>query len=109
MSTHESSIEVKNLIDYKLSTALTIDSVEDLAHELKKHLAQNKHNPNLSLDASAVEVITTPGVQMIIALGKLLERHNGALAINNPTEIFIKAFETLGLAQLLQKWGGSNG
>ncbi len=99
----------RNLIEYKLSSALTIDSVENLANVLKAFLVENNKNPCLALDASGVEVITTPGVQMIIALGKILERHSGKLEINNPTEVFVKAFETLGLRHLLQKWSVNNG
>ena len=109
MQTEVAELTAQNSINYKLSSALTIDNVENMAANFKRHLVENRHEPKLLLDASAVEVITTPGVQMIIALGKILERHSGKLEIITPTEVFAKAFETLGLKYLLEKWSISNG
>jgi len=53
------------------------------------------------IDSSKVEVISTPGAQMIVALGRLLEKCGNTLIIKEPTEVFCKAFDILGLRKKL--------
>lgn len=56
-------------LNYKLSSVLTIDSVENLAHALKKHLAENRESPNISLDASAKMLASS--LEVIRVMGKV--------------------------------------
>lgn len=89
---------------FTLDSSLTIDNMVSLSAELRQMLESGSTGTGVIIDASKVEVITTPGAQIIVSLGKLMERNNASLTITSPTEVFAKAFQMLGLENLLSKW-----
>lgn len=64
-----------------LPVSITIESVEDVAKEMKA-LRLDKCR-QVVLDFSQVDVMTTPGLQLLVALEKSLAATNGALVLNH--------------------------
>lgn len=92
---------------FTLPSAVTIQNIEEVAQQLKAlQLAQGEM---LVLDAMQTEIITTPGIQLILALSKTLEQNGNSLAIMKPRESFNQSFDALGLASQLSQWEESNG
>ncbi len=84
---------------FVLPAVMTIETAESLAAELKQLPLSEK--TNLTLDASQVETITTPGLQLIVSLEKTLSAQGGSLTIQGQREPFIHAFKYTGLESLL--------
>lgn len=78
---------------------MNIETAELLAAELKQLPLEEK--TSLALDASQVEIITTPGLQLIVSLGKTLEAQGGTLLITGRKQAFDDAFRDAGLESLL--------
>ena len=88
--------------NFTLPASITIDNIEQLTKDL---LALNIENgAGLSLNASQTEVITTPGVQLLIALDKALTNKCGSLTLIQPKDVLIGVFKSLGLENYLTKW-----
>lgn len=94
--------------EFILSSSMTIDSIEMLVSSLKDKIVEIEQPTEFVIDASKVEVVTTPGAQMIVALSRLLDRCGGKLTVKEPTEVFCKAFGILGLSENLNSWGVNN-
>ena len=86
---------------FKLPPVITIETVEALASELKQLPLSEKNS--LTLDASNVENITTPGLQLIISLEKTFAARGGTLIINGQKDFFLRALSEVGLDSLLNK------
>ena len=84
---------------YVLPSALTIESIESLAAEFKQWPFQEKSH--LTLDASQVDQVTTPGLQLIVSIEKTLAAQGGSLIIHAPKEPFVRAFNDAGLQSIL--------
>ena len=82
-------------VSFKLPADMTIETVEELAGELKQLAILEK--TTIKLDASEVERITTPGAQLIVALEKTLSSQGGMLVIVARSEAFIHALREMGL------------
>lgn len=98
-STAEKSLYIE------LPAMLTIDMVEGLAGNLLSMPLTG--GVVLMIDASQVETITTPGVQLIVAVAHALEAHKGNLCVIKSSVAFTQAFEALGLGPLLGTWEAS--
>nr|WP_240969584.1 STAS domain-containing protein [Sneathiella limimaris] len=59
---------------------------------------------DVTLDASKVETITTPCLQVIVAMGKSLEEADKSLRISEPSDALNSAINDLGLANVFSKW-----
>lgn len=86
----------------KLPQSLTIETVESFADQLRQQLDIDV--TEVSVDASGVELITTPGVQLLVALGKSLEARNGKLRLINAGSSFFSVFSMLGMDEEVSKW-----
>lgn len=86
-------------IAFRLPSIITIETAEILAAELKQLPLSTK--TDLVLDASCVESITTPGIQIIASLDKTLSAQGGTLTINGARNSFIRALKDVGLESLL--------
>lgn len=84
---------------FTLPALLTIETAEAFAAECKQWPLEEK--TTLTLDASVVENITTPAIQLIVSLEKTLVAQGGALVIVSPTEAMVRAFNDVGLQNLL--------
>lgn len=56
------------------------------------------------IDASGVERMSTPCVQVILAARKAIEEAGLECALYQPSEVFVDAFNELGLFPELMKW-----
>ena len=88
---------------FVLPSSLTIESAEAFASAiLKQGIPGN--GEIFTLDASHTEIITTPGVQVILALSKTIAASGGKLSVLNPSETFTRNLETLGFTTELNEW-----
>ena len=85
---------------FVLPIDMTIETVEAVASELKQRV--DGGGVNLTLDATQVETITTPGLQLIASVEKTLKARGGKLVINGTREAFMRAFADAGLEGLLK-------
>ncbi len=93
--------------NFTLPPIINIETIEEIAGEFK-HLLSSSKIPNLILDASKVENITTAGLQLIVALEKTLSSSGGAFSIKDGSDSFIGAFKDIGLENFLsgRKYNG---
>lgn len=62
------------------------------------------YTSNLSIDASGVEKLTSPAIQLLVSLDKKLSEGENHLWVENKSSAFAEAFRDFGLLELLQKW-----
>lgn len=86
---------------FVLPSAMTVETAEALAAELKQLPLVEK--TNLTLDASQVEAITTPGLQLVVSLEKALSAQGGTLTVGGGREAFLRAFQDAGLGSVIGK------
>jgi two-component system, chemotaxis family, chemotaxis protein CheY len=79
-----------NTARLKLQPVLDLGAAEEFLGALRGHL---ETAPRLVLDASAVETLTLPCVQIILSA----RRSHGEVFVENPSVAFIAAFADLGL------------
>ncbi|NDF11995.1 MAG: STAS domain-containing protein [Proteobacteria bacterium] len=90
--------------EHVLPAQLDIRAVESFYEEIKKLSERTTH---ITLDASKVERLTTPCVQIILSLAKYLTASGGALKITSPTVVFSLAFTDLGFSRNLKEWSAA--
>lgn len=83
---------------WKLPANLDMTALEDL----KDNLLARVDQPELTLNASAVERLSTAAIQLILAAAKTMEAAGGTLNITKPSEAVEHIFSQLGLTQELQ-------
>jgi anti-anti-sigma regulatory factor len=91
-------------LQFALPASITLEEAPALAEALRALPLQE--NQALKLDASAVEVITTPGIQLILALGLSRAQHGGQLQLAAPSSALVDSFLALGLGAELQALEG---
>lgn len=74
---------------------------EDETQELYQQLLQVNINEDCVVEASAVERIKTPAVQLLISLQKTLAENDKALKIKAPSDYFLKFSGVLGAGALV--------
>ncbi len=89
-------------ISFSLPASITMENVEALTAEMRALALQPESL--LTLDASATDIITTPGIQLLLSLHMTVAQHSGKLAVNNARPTFAQSFETLGLQAQLAAW-----
>ena len=90
--------------DRSLGThTLTLDSVVVInnAKSLYKTLAEIADNSDVTIDASAVEMIDTAVLQLLFAFTRKVQAGNHQLSWKNPSEEFVSRADLLGLSQHL--------
>jgi anti-anti-sigma regulatory factor len=92
--------------DFSLPPSVTIENIEALANEIRT-LGFGPAG-TLTLDAAAIEMITTPGVQLLLSLHKTLSESGGKLAVKNSNESFAQPFQALGFGEHLSAWSGAH-
>ncbi len=80
---------------------MNLSVAESLRETFLQHIATDDV---LTIDASDVETITTPCIQVIISAGRSLEETGKSLSIASASEAFDKAVGDLGLAEIFVKW-----
>lgn len=87
-----------------LPSSMTIETVAQVSATVSQ-FQFSQENP-LVLDAGQLEVVTTPGVQFLVALSKTLESAGTHLQLIHCRPSVGDVFADLGLAEQFQKWGG---
>ena len=90
---------IDNIISFLLPAVMTIETAEQLAADLKQLSFAEK--ANLTLDASQVETITSPGLQILVSLEKTLTALGGVLTIEGRRDAFVRALKDTGLESVL--------
>ena len=81
------------------SHTMTLPAILDITHAAS-FLEEAKHASayeSLTLDANAVERITTPCLQILLSLQATVEKAGGAVTYSSPSDAFTHAVATLGL------------
>lgn len=81
-----------------LQEVVTIQTVSTLYSQLKSIL---EHNESIEIDASAVRTIDTSALQLFTLLKKTTLQMNKTLNIEFPSDQFVAAARSIGLAELL--------
>ncbi|MEL6963563.1 MAG: STAS domain-containing protein [Pseudomonadota bacterium] len=58
----------------------------------------------LTLQSDTVEQVTTPGIQVLMAVASHMESHKAKLTVVKPTDALIEGFSDLGLFSQLMSW-----
>ena len=89
-----------------ISTPNTLDEVLDLAQavNLRDTMATLLHGDGVVLDASAVERMSTPCTQVLLAAGRAAEQAGLSFVILNASTAFRTALADLGLQPEFSKW-----
>lgn len=98
-----SSVEVRLC----LPALLDISTSEVFAGELAGFL--KKKSKKYIFNAAKVEKITTPGVQLLLAVSNEIKKNKAKCMVEEPTELFVEALNDLGLFEQLKEWKVSNG
>ncbi len=85
----------------ELPAILDLGTVHALREQLVAALADQT---TVSIDASKVERIGTPAVQVLLAAGRALSADGRNLLIGDASETFRAAFSDLGLGEQFSKW-----
>ncbi|HRE21571.1 MAG TPA: STAS domain-containing protein [Rhabdaerophilum sp.] len=62
---------------------------------------------DIEIGAEAVERMTTPAVQVLVALSRALEAERHRLAVTSPSRAFLDGLADLGLAELAGHWSAN--
>ena len=82
-----------------LPPAMTIETIESVAAEYKQFPLHEKLQ--LRVDASQLETISTPGIQLLLSLEKSVSMAGGHMVIENCAASVRPSFATLGVLHLL--------
>lgn len=105
MATKNLSSEDTQASVFPLPAALTIETVEALYASFQG-MSLNAL-PQLVLDASQTEVLTTPAVQLLLALEKALAGHGGSLLLLHLSPELQERLCGLGLRAANDRWNRS--
>lgn len=85
-----------------LADGLAVAKVEELAHGLSI-LSEQPEGPFV-IDASGTRVVSTAGVQWLLALGRELAARGSRLVLQQPTTELRESMRLLGLEPQLNEW-----
>ncbi len=104
------NVDTENLADTELDNTelgtilpeeLTLMAAEPLRDLLHTAISTNG---NLVLDASRVERLTTPCIQVLLAAGHAAEKENAHFKLQNPSQALTASLTDLGLGAELKRW-----
>lgn len=84
-----------------------VNAVNAISEALLGHIKSKAKKPVI-IDASAVESITTPCIQLLLSASKSLEAKKRQLHIINPTQPLEEACSMLGLHKEYNQWSSSH-
>jgi anti-anti-sigma regulatory factor len=90
---------------YHLPSCVDITSVIQIYNEINKVIENNK---DLTFNASNVDRITTPGLQLLLSTAISIKAKGGIFIISWPSESFKKMVLDLGFSNQLKEWTGSD-
>lgn len=77
-----------------------------LAQELRGHLLERLGAGAVIMDASAVDRVSTPCIQVLLAAGRSAAESGTPFRIAGPSEAFAAALADLGVEAEFRKWVG---
>lgn len=86
-----------------LNEVMDIIASEEFHKDLSKAISQ--HHGNILIDASKVERITTPCLQLIISAGKELESSDRTIKVSEASDKFTECTKILGLTNYISTEG----
>ncbi|MEI7669487.1 MAG: STAS domain-containing protein [Pseudomonadota bacterium] len=93
-----------NMIYFRLQKSMDIEIVGEIFVSLQDLLSQAKSRKiNFTLESNEVENITTPAIQLLVALVNTIMRQGGTFIVKNPSREFVDSVTMLGVAGLLLK------
>lgn len=92
---------IDKMVNVTLPPILDIPSSEALRDSIQDALAPGM---TLKLDSNQVEQLTTPGIQMLLAVAECAMRREMMFKVANPSEALIEAFKDSGLFSQLMAW-----
>ena len=84
---------------FTLPAVMDLPAAALLKSQLQEALAGGK---DLTIDAGAVQRVTTPCLQVLVAATKLREMGGPSVQLNNVPEVLAETARTLGLSQALR-------
>ncbi len=102
-SSQTSSPQPKAASSLKLREVLDISYAERFRKELMEYFEKSAKQ-GVQLDASSVNRITTPCVQILLSLAKSCGLAKVNFKLSSPSEAFTRAFSDLGLTNELTSW-----
>lgn len=100
----DSASTPSRVVEYELPAQLDIRAVEQFFDRLRT-IAEEADVA--MIDASKVERITTPCVQIVLSLSKTLEENGGRLKLKAASDVFHNAFADLGLTHCIKQWSNA--
>ncbi len=85
----------------KLAAAMDIRAADPLLQTVQEALAGGG---KIVIEASAVDRLSTPCVQVLIAALQHMEQNGIPFVLKSPSDAFVSAFDDLGLFSYLMKW-----
>lgn len=84
-----------------LVASMDLRTAEPLLHSFHEIMATGG---KVVIDASAVERLSTPCVQILLSAAQHMEQHGIPFVVKAPSDAFVSAFDDLGLFSFLMKW-----
>lgn len=84
-----------------LVASMDLRTAEPLLHSFHEIMAAGG---KVVIDASAVERLSTPCVQILLSAAQHMEQHSIPFVVKSPSDAFVSAFDDLGLFSFLMKW-----
>ncbi|WP_298723103.1 STAS domain-containing protein [uncultured Ferrovibrio sp.] len=84
-----------------LVASMDLRAAEPLLHSFHEIMAQGG---KVVIDASAVDRLSTPCVQILLSAAQHMEQNGISFVIKSPSDSFVTAFDDLGLFSYLMKW-----
>lgn len=84
-----------------LTASMDIRAAEPLLHAMQEAAGSGA---KVVVDASVVDRLSTPCVQVLLSGLQQMEEAGTPFVIKSPTDAFVSAFDDLGLFSYLMKW-----
>ena len=84
-----------------LVASMDLRAADPLLHSFHEIMGQGGR---VVIDASAVDRLSTPCVQILLSAVQHMEQHGMSFVIKSPSDAFVTAFDDLGLFSYLMKW-----
>ena len=95
------SEQIEDTLHVTLPRILDIPAVVELRESILE-LAES--GMTISIQSDAVEQVTTPGVQVLMAVAGYVERKNAKFTVVKPSEPLVDGFSDLGLFAQFMAW-----
>lgn len=89
--------------EVSLPAEVTIENIEALHAEVKTAISEGCKD-GLCFNTSLTEIVTAPGVQLLLCVDKTLKMQGVPMRLKNANEMLNQSFRQLGFAEQFQEW-----